>query len=82
MFTQVSKGKKKDGIDFITIRIRENYAEVVYEDGVCLRWITPIANSKRFRFHRLWCDKDINRDYLERIILPMACMKYEDIIWI
>ena len=83
VFTQVSKSKKKDGIDFITIRKRENYAEIVYEDGVCLKWIRPITNCKGSRFHRLWCDINIDQDYFEQVILPMACyMKYEDIVWI
>ena len=55
---------------------------VYFENGIYLKAFPPQENLKGFRFHRLWCDKDINRDYLERIILPMACMKYEDIIWI
>lgn len=53
-----------------------------FENGVCLRAFSPQENLRGFRFCRLWCDKDINRDYLEQIILPMVCMKYEDIIWI
>lgn len=61
----------------------KDWAEICFEDGNCLRWIGHIDSFRGFRFHRLWCDKNINHDYLEQVILPMACyMKYEDIIWI
>ena len=56
---------------------------VYFENGFCLRVLLPIENFRGFRFHRLWCDKDVDKDYLECVILPMACyMKYEDIVWI
>lgn len=62
---------------------REYEIKLGFENGVCLIAFPPIENFKGFRFHRLWCDKDINQDYLEQVILPMAVyMKYEDIIWI
>ena len=61
----------------------KDWAEFYFEDGNCLRWIGHTGNFRGFRFHRLWCDKDINKNYFECVILPMACyMKYEDIIWI
>ena len=57
--------------------------KAVFEDGHYIRWIEPNNNCRGYRFHRLWCDKDINQDYLEQVILPMAVyMKYENIIWI
>lgn len=56
---------------------------VYFENGFCVRAFPPIENFRGYRFHRLWCDKDIDQDYLGQVILPMACyMKYEDIIWI
>lgn len=56
---------------------------VYFENGLCVRAFPPIENFRGFKFHRLWCDKDIDQDYFEQVILPMACyMKYEDIIWI
>lgn len=61
----------------------KDWAEFYFEDGNCLRWIGRTNNFRAFRFHRLWCDKDINKDYFKYIIMPMAhYMKYEDIIWI
>lgn len=60
-----------------------NCAEIYFEDGNRVIWIGHTGNFKGFRFHRLWCDKDIDQNYLEQVILPMAVyMKYEDIIWI
>lgn len=61
----------------------KNGAEICFDDGNCLRWIGHTDNFKGSRFHRLWCDIDIDQDYLEQVILPMAVyMKYEDIVWI
>lgn len=83
VFAQVSKEQKEKNIDFIQIREGKDHAEIVYKDDVSIRWIKPIANFKGFRFHRLWCDKDIDKKYLEQVILPMACyMRHEDIVWI
>ena len=58
-------------------------AEICFEDGNSLIWIGHMNNFRGFRFHRLWCDKDINQDYFEYVVMPMAhYMKYEDIVWI
>lgn len=71
--------------DIKTIRGHKNkdWAEFYFEDGNRVIWIGRTGNFKGFRFHRLWCDKDIDQNYFEQAILPMAVyMKYEDIIWI
>lgn len=58
-------------------------AEIHFEDGNQLIWIKHTDNFKGFRFNRLWCDKDIDQDYFEYVIMPMAhYIKYEDIVWI
>lgn len=71
--------------DIKTIRGHKNKdcAEFCFEDGNRVIWIGHTGNLKGFRFHRLWCDKDIDQDYFEQVISPMAVyMKYEDIVWI
>lgn len=68
-----------------TIRRYKNkdWAEFYFEDGNCLRWIGHTDNFRGFRSHLLWCDKDINKNYFEYVIMPMVhYMKYEDIVWI
>lgn len=92
---QKSKGKAINIIDSIKEEqelqdnhwTKEQYngyeITVYFENGAYLRAFPPIENFRGFRFHRLWCDKDIDQDLLEQVILPMAhYMKYEDIIWI
>lgn len=62
---------------------REYEIKLGFENGALLVAFPPLENFRGFRFHRLWCDKDIDQDYFEQMILPMAVyMKYEDIIWI
>ena len=90
-----SKGKALSIIDSIKEEqksqgnnwIKELYdgcrTTVYFENGFCIKAFPPIENFRGSRFHRLWCDIDIDQDYLEQVILPMAVyMKYEDIVWI
>lgn len=63
--------------------LANNGVDLYFKNELEVVWIMPSDNFRSLRFHRLWCDKDIDQDYLEQIILPMAVyMNYEDIIWI
>ena len=90
-----SKGKALSIIDSIKEEqksqgnnwIKELYdgcrTTVYFENGFCIKAFPPTENFRGSRFHRLWCDINIDQDYFEQVILPMAVyMKYEDIIWI
>ena len=83
IIAQVLEEQDIKGTKVIKAYQNKERAEIHFEDGNQLIWIGHTDNFKGFRFHRLWFDKNINHDYLEQVILPMACyMKYEDIIWI
>lgn len=80
---QVLEEQNAKGNKVINAHQSKDWGEICFEDGHRIIWIGHLDNFKGFRFHRLWCDKDIDQDLLEQVILPMAVyMKYEDIIWI
>ena len=80
---QILEEQNNKNVKVIKANLDKNLTEIWFEDGNHLIWIGHTDNFKGFRFHHLWCDKNINQEYLEQVILPMACyMKYEDIVWI
>lgn len=80
---QVIEELKRKNIKVVMNYRGKDWADIIFECGHSLKWIGHSDNFKGFRFHRLWCDKDVDGKYLEQVILPMACyMKYEDIVWI
>lgn len=81
--TQVLEEQVAKGTKVIKAYQNKEGAEIYFKDGNRLIWIGYTDNFRGFRFHRLWCDKDINQDYFEYVVMPMTYyMKYEDIIWI
>ena len=83
VINQIIDEQKVTNIKTIRGYKSNNWAEIYFEDGNRLIWIGHTDNFKGFRFHKLWCDKDINKDFFEYVVMPMAhYMKYEDIIWI
>lgn len=59
-----------------------NVLKATYENGISIIWIVPTESFIGMRFHRLWCDSNIDRVYLAQIAMPMISMKFEDIEWI
>ena len=53
-----------------------------FEDGTVLRWISANNESRGNRFGRMWCDKTINKEFLNRVVLPCYRGKRENIIWL
>lgn len=53
-----------------------------FTDGTVLRHIRASENSRGHRFGKLWCDKSVNRDILNCVILPMYFGEQDDIIWL
>lgn len=83
LLLQIDKEQQAKGIKSIKLYQDDCYAEIIYEDGKYIKWIIPSCSSKGFRFHHLWCDKDIDKEILKCIFLPMMLdMDEEDIIWI
>ena len=83
IIAQVLEEQDIKGTKVIKAYQNKKRAEIHFEDGNYLIWIGHTDNFKGFRFHRLWCDKDIDQDYFEYVIMPMVhYIKYEDIVWI
>lgn len=59
----------------------ETFYDVLLEDGT-IRWIPEMEGVGLFHFGKLYCSKDINKDFLKNNILPMYTGKKRDIVWI
>lgn len=53
-----------------------------FTDGTLLRWVRTSGNARGQKFGKMWCDKNINKDILRCVIMPMYFGKREDIIWV
>lgn len=55
---------------------------IEFADGTTLRHIRASENSRGNKFGKMWCDKDIDRDILYCVIMPMYYGNRDDIIWL
>ncbi len=55
---------------------------IEFSDGTVLRHILASEYSRGYRIGKMWCDKDINREILHRVIMPMYFGNRDDIIWL
>lgn len=62
--------------------ISKNELRIEFTDGTILRHLRASENSRGFRIGKMWCDKDINRDILHCIVMPMYLGNRDDIIWL
>lgn len=53
-----------------------------FTDGTVLRWVPAKDFQKGFRCEKMWCDKNIDQEILNCVILPFYLGRYEDIIWV
>lgn len=53
-----------------------------FTDGTLLRLVNASDNAKGHKFGKMWCDKNIDKDVFECVIMPMYFGKIEDINWI
>lgn len=80
---QILNEQAEQGNHCIKVVLAKDGMKYCFEDGTTIIWIKNKIEARGFRFHRLWCDINIDQDYFEQVILPMAVyMKYEDIVWI
>lgn len=55
---------------------------IVFCDGIVVRWVRPTDNFHGFRIGKMWCDRTINLDFLDKVIMPMYTGREDDIEWI
>ena len=55
---------------------------IVFCDGVVVRWARPTDNFHGFRIGKMWCDRTIDLDFLDKVIMPMYMGREDDIEWI
>lgn len=55
---------------------------IIFADGTTLEHIEASELSIGRRIGKMWCDKDINKDILHHVIMPMFFGKWDDIIWL
>ena len=53
-----------------------------FTDGTLLRWVRASDSSRGQKFGKMWCDKNIDEDIFECVIMPIYFGKREDINWI
>lgn len=64
-------------------RIRsKNELVTEFTDGTTLRWVRASENSRGRKFGKMWCDKNIDKNIFECVIMPMYFGKREDINWV
>lgn len=64
-------------------RIQTKYEiRTEFTDGTLLRWVNASDNARGHKFGKMWCDKNIDEDVFECVIMPMYFGKIEDINWI
>ena len=62
--------------------ISRNEIRIEFNDGTILCHIRASENSRGHKFGRMWCDKDIDRDVLHCVIMPMYLGNRDEIIWL
>lgn len=53
-----------------------------FTDGTRLTWVKASESSRGFKLGKMWCDKNINREIFDLVIMPCYIGKYEDIIFL
>lgn len=62
--------------------ISKNMLLIEFSDGTTLQHIRASENSRGYRIGRMWCDRDINKDILHCVIMPMYFGDRDDIVWL
>lgn len=55
---------------------------IEFTDGTVLQHIRASENARGNKIGKMWCDKDINRDILHKVIMPIYFGDRDDIIWL
>lgn len=53
-----------------------------FTDGTLLKWIKPSDSARGQKIGKMWCDKNIDKNIFETVILPIYFGNREDILWI
>ena len=56
--------------------------KTIFADGTILNWIPAKSSCRGFRFSKMWCDKTLDNEIIDWMVLPMYFGDYSDIIWI
>lgn len=66
----------------ISKKIQSKYELVTeFTDGTRLSWVKALESSRGFKFGKMWCDKKIDREIFDLVIMPCYFGEYEDIVW-
>lgn len=55
---------------------------IEFTDGTVLQHIRASENARGNKIGKMWCDKDINKDILHEVIMPIYFGDRDDIIWL
>lgn len=62
--------------------ISSHTLRIEFTDGTVLQHIRTSENSRGNKIGKMWCDKDINRDILYEVIMPIYFGDRDDIVWL
>ena len=68
--------------DIIRILEGKNELRMEFSDGTVLRWFDPSRSGCAYKFGKMWCERNIDKDILSCVILPCYCGKCDDITWV
>lgn len=60
----------------------KNELRTEFTDGTVLRWFSEKSSQRGFRFSKMWCDKNIDQEFLKCIVLPQYFGRHEEIVWV
>lgn len=55
---------------------------IEFTDGTVLQHIRASENARGNKIGKMWCDKDINKDILYCVIMPIYFGDRDDIVWL
>lgn len=59
-----------------------NELRTEFHDGTVLKWIRVSDNVRGQKIGKMWCDKNIDKDTFESVIMPIYYGNRESILWI
>lgn len=58
------------------------FRSTLFDDGNYLEWVNPIYPLRGHRYHRVWVDRDIDKEILDYRIFPILYCSATAVIWI
>lgn len=79
LITAIEWSTNKDILRRIQTR---NELRTEFHDGTILKWIRLSDSARGQKIGKMWCDKNIDKDTFESVIMPIYYGNRENILWL